>query len=240
MATQVETLHKEQLSSEENKQTDTTAGEQLTSNPTHPLQNEWTLWFFQQDSTKDWGDCFQEIISFNTIEGFWSCFRFTLENFVETISFKVHKASRPSPNNCNYSVFKKGIRPMWEDPANMQGGRWLIQITRVKEGIGKASTAHWFETLMLLIGEAFIDEQSPKDEQPLSNDICGAVIEIKQKNDRLALWSRDLNKARQDRIGKILKNTLQKHAGLSNFVLFQFFSHADSSKEGKSKVICQV
>ena len=129
---------------------------------------------------------------------------------------------------------------MWEDPSNMQGGRWLTQITRSKDGIGKPSTTHWFETLMLLIGEGFIDEQSPKDEQPLSNDICGAVIEIKQKNDRLALWTRDLNKVRQDRIGKILKNTLQKHAGLSSFVLFQFFSHADSSKEGKSKVICQV
>ena len=111
---------------------------------------------------------------------------------------------------------------MWEDPSNMQGGRWLIQITRSKDGIGKPSTTHWFETLMLLIGEGFIDEQSPKDEQPLSNDICGAVIEIKQKNDRLALWTRDLNKVRQDRIGKILKNTLQKHAGLSSFVLFQF------------------
>ena len=129
---------------------------------------------------------------------------------------------------------------MWEDPSNKNGGRWLITINRSKDGGSKGSTTHWFETLMLLIGEGFIDEQSPKDEEPLSNDICGAVIEIKQKNDRLALWTRDLNKARQDRIGKILKNTLQKHAGLSNFVLFQFFSHADSSKEGKPKVICQV
>ena len=130
---------------------------------------------------------------------------------------------------------------MWEDPANKNGGRWLIQINRSKEEGNKASTSHWFETLMLLIGEGFIDENSSKDETPLSDDICGAVIELKAKNDRLALWTRDLNKVRQGRIGKILKNTLQKHAGLSNFVLFQFFSHADSGKEGgKPKVICQV
>jgi len=28
---------------------------------------------------------------------------------------------------CDYSVFKSDIKPMWEDPSNKNGGRWLIK-----------------------------------------------------------------------------------------------------------------
>ncbi|CAG8692284.1 14801_t:CDS:2, partial [Racocetra fulgida] len=34
----------------------------------------------------------------------------------------------------NYHLFKKGIKPMWEDPANEQGGKWVIQFPRNKTG----------------------------------------------------------------------------------------------------------
>lgn len=33
-------------------------------------------------------------------------------------------------NSSDYSLFKKGIRPMWEDDANKNGGRWLINIDK--------------------------------------------------------------------------------------------------------------
>lgn len=31
---------------------------------------------------------------------------------------------------CDYSLFKRGIRPMWEDDANKRGGRWLINLDK--------------------------------------------------------------------------------------------------------------
>lgn len=30
----------------------------------------------------------------------------------------------------DYSLFKRGIRPMWEDEANKRGGRWLINLEK--------------------------------------------------------------------------------------------------------------
>lgn len=30
----------------------------------------------------------------------------------------------------DYSLFKKGIRPMWEDEANKRGGRWLLSLEK--------------------------------------------------------------------------------------------------------------
>lgn len=35
---------------------------------------------------------------------------------------------------CDYSLFKKGIKPMWEDEANVRGGRWLINLDRKQRG----------------------------------------------------------------------------------------------------------
>lgn len=38
---------------------------------THPLQNTWTLWFFENDRNNSWEENQKEIASFNTVEDFW-------------------------------------------------------------------------------------------------------------------------------------------------------------------------
>ena len=34
----------------------------------------------------------------------------------------------------NYYLFKRGIKPAWEDAANTKGGKWSIQLPRGKFG----------------------------------------------------------------------------------------------------------
>lgn len=34
----------------------------------------------------------------------------------------------------DYSIFKKGIRPMWEDKMNEKGGRWIIKLENRRSG----------------------------------------------------------------------------------------------------------
>lgn len=36
------------------------------------------------------------------------------------------------PNTMDYHLFKTGIKPMWEDPANRRGGKWMV---RLRKGI---------------------------------------------------------------------------------------------------------
>jgi hypothetical protein len=36
------------------------------------------------------------------------------------------------PTVCDYHVFREGIRPMWEDEANVNGGKWIV---RLKKGL---------------------------------------------------------------------------------------------------------
>ena len=36
----------------------------------HPLQNNWTLWYFEPDRSKKWEENLNEVSTFNTVEDF--------------------------------------------------------------------------------------------------------------------------------------------------------------------------
>ena len=37
----------------------------------HPLQNTWTLWYYENDRNKNWEENQREITNFDTAEDFW-------------------------------------------------------------------------------------------------------------------------------------------------------------------------
>lgn len=79
-------------------------------------------------------------------------------------------------------MFKQGIRPMWEDDANKSGGRWLINLDKKQRN---TDLDHfWLETLLCMIGEAF---------NGYSDDICGAVVNVRPKGDKIGVWTANAN-----------------------------------------------
>lgn len=98
----------------------------------HPLQNCWTLWYFENDRSVSWEQNQKQISSFQTVEDFW---RYVISKFMQLLTCfcslynNIKVASELKPGT-DYSLFKKGIMPMWEDPANKRGGRWLISLDR--------------------------------------------------------------------------------------------------------------
>jgi translation initiation factor 4E len=85
-------------------------------------------------------------------------------------------------------LFKYGIKPFWEDERNRDGGRWLIQNERHQKG---DTDRFWMEVLMMLVGESFGAE---------NDRICGAVVNIRPKADKISVW---INGAQEDQIKKI-------------------------------------
>lgn len=72
---------------------------------------------------------------------------------------------------------------MWEDDANKNGGRWLINLDKKQR---PHDLDHfWLEILLCMIGEAF-DE--------CSDDICGAVVNVRQKRDKIGVWTADASR----------------------------------------------
>ena len=104
----------------------------------HPLQNAWTLWFFKNDKSRTWEENQRPIITVTTVEDFWS-----LYNHIEV-------ASR-LPAGSDYSLFKEGIFPDWEDPRNAPGGRWMINVDKRQRS--DYLDTYWLEILFFLIGE---------------------------------------------------------------------------------------
>ena len=43
--------------------------------------------------------------------------------------------------NTNLHFFKEGIQPLWEDPANREGGKWVFTI----KNDGESLTRSWLE-----------------------------------------------------------------------------------------------
>jgi len=148
----------------------------------HPLQNAWTLWFFKNDKSRTWEENQRPIITVTTVEDFWS-----LYNHIEV-------ASR-LPAGADYSLFKEGIFPDWEDPRNQDGGRWIISLDkRQKE---KFLDSYWLEIIFFLIGE-----HGDQD----AFQVNGAVVNVRQRTDKLAVWLAEASHHESImRIGNMLK-----------------------------------
>lgn len=173
----------------------------------HPLQYKWVLWYCKQDRAKDWEDCLKQVATFETVEDFWALYN------------HIQLASGLSWGS-DYYLFKEGIRPMWEDPQNVEGGRWLIQVDRARRN--ELLDHYWLELLMAVVGEQFDD---------FGEYVCGVVVNVRQKGDKVSLWTRDATKEEVNRrIGVIAKQKLT----LTETINYE--QHKDTSHKNSSMV----
>ena len=148
----------------------------------HPLQYTWTMWFFKLDQNKSWEDSQTKIASFSTIEDFWSVYNYLIP-------------ASGLKTGCDYSLFKSGIKPMWEDKNNRNGGRWLIALNKNQR---YDLDSFWMDVVLMLIGEAF-DE--------CSEELCGSVVNVRARGDKIAIWTANAkNRESNLKIGTIWKN----------------------------------
>jgi translation initiation factor 4E len=171
----------------------------------HQLQNKWKFWYFENNKEKSWEENLRVVSEFWTVEDFWSIF-----NHI--------KSASELRTGCSYFVFKDGIKPMWEDPINRPGGRWLVSFDKRYR---PQLDMHWLEVLLCLIGEAFDDD---------GDDICGVVVDVRGKLDKISIWTRDCeNRDSIVNIGQTVKTRLQlPHNQMT------YESHLDTSNKTSS------
>ncbi|KAI8334021.1 translation initiation factor eIF 4e-like domain-containing protein [Chlamydoabsidia padenii] len=133
----------------------------------HPLENAWTMWFdnpLTNTNAQSWAENLKELVTVDTVEAFWGAFN------------NLTKVDQLEPNS-NYHFFKKGIRPEWEDPANANGGKFVIQFPRARSG--NTINLFWLNMVLAVIGEQFVE-----------GEVCGTVIAIRRNYFRIALWTK--------------------------------------------------
>jgi len=141
--------------------------------------------------------------SFGTVEDFWCMF---------------HNSYPPSKlENIDYSLFKHGVTPAWEDPTFKSGGRWIIKLEKVK---AQSLDDLWLSLVLALIGEAFADSGGDL--------VCGAIVSVRSRASKIALW---LSAAKDEKkvmaIGReyrsVLASTPQLHDLASKELTFEDF-----------------
>jgi len=174
------------------------------SNELHSLQTSWSLWLYTNNKAKSWEDNLQHVISFKSVEEFWAVY-----NHIEL-------ASRLQPG-LDYALFRSGTRPAWEDTANKTGGRWIVSLN--SRNFRKVHLDRlWLEVMLLIIGEDF----NSVDESSL---VVGAVVSIRFKDDRIAIWTMD---ASQSENQLAIGTQIKKRLGLAE-INFSYEAHQDQN-----------
>ena len=138
----------------------------------HSLQHVWTLHY---DSGyvkgQEWGASIKPVANLTTVEEFWRLYN----NIIRPSDLS---GRYPQELACTYSLFKKGVKPMYEDEVNKNGGVWTLQFGTREDNDGCRS---WLFTLLALIGEQFT----------VYDEICGATIANKKFGLRITLWTKN-------------------------------------------------
>lgn len=211
MNNKFDALKNEDSGEEENDQKskdDETPRPVVTPGPgEHPLQFNYTFWYSRrtpgkQASASSYDQNLKQIGTFASVEQFWDHYS---------------HIARPSEltGHSDYHLFKTGIRPMWEDDANKNGGKWII---RLKKGIASRC---WENLVFAMLGEQFM----------VGEEICGAVISIRYQEDILSLWNRTAN----DQVTTSrIRDTLKRVLNLPPNTIMEYKTHGDSMKDNSS------
>lgn len=176
----------------------------------HLLENKWCLWYRPPSKNTSqaahWETSQQLQFTADTVENFWRGFR------------NHPRISKPGhPLNCDYSLFKEGIKPMWEDDFNAHGGRWTYSIERrsaTNMSLPALIERSWLDVMLCLIGEGF---------DPYGSLIGGGVCGIRTPKGpkqgeimtaKLHIWTKDAGNTEANmKIGERLKEVLNAPDG---------------------------
>lgn len=164
-----------------------------------PLHQKWVLWYDNPrlaPPDSDWKDNLQKCGTFDTVQDFWSVFN------------NVKPASQLALSS-NYHVFRDGVQPMWEDPENKRGGKFVLTIPKKDSKAGRCDE-WWLYTVLSVIGETT---------DLKGNQVCGCVVSIRKSQDRIALWLKSSDKHTCIQIGERWKKALELNKTHLNFQL---------------------
>lgn len=143
----------------------------------------------------------------------------------------------------DYHLFKKGVRPEWEDPQNKHGGKWAYAFKKDKRSVPIDEL--WLHTMLAAIGETLEEDDDV--------EVMGVVVNVRKGFYRVGLWTRTVGKsvpgggdgdvaggkgrtAEKGRdvltgIGKKFKEVLR----LTDSEVVEFSGHTDSAHSGSSR-----
>ncbi|KAF9585273.1 Eukaryotic translation initiation factor 4E type 2 [Lunasporangiospora selenospora] len=171
----------------------------------HPLHFNWVFWFMHRvpgSKITNYESAMKKIATFGSVEDFWAVYSHLI---------RPHEL----PNVSDYHLFKQGVRPVWEDATNINGGKWIV---RLKKGL---ASRYWENLVMAVIGDQF----------DVGSEICGIVLSIRGAEDILSIWNQS---AHEGRINLKIRDTLKRVLNLPADTIMEYKTHNDAMKDNSS------
>ncbi|XP_051138607.1 eukaryotic translation initiation factor NCBP-like isoform X1 [Andrographis paniculata] len=173
----------------------------------HPLKHKFVFWYTRRTpgvrTQTSYEDNVKKIVEFSTVEAFWVCY-----------CHLARPSTLPSPTDLH--LFKAGIRPLWEDSANCNGGKWIIRFKKIVSG------RFWEDLILALIG----------DQLDYGDNICGAVLSIRFNEDIVSVWNRNASDHQQAVMA--LRDSIKRHLKLPHSYVMEYKPHDASLRDNSS------
>ncbi|KAK4486609.1 hypothetical protein RD792_006860 [Penstemon davidsonii] len=170
------------------------------------LQHKFVFWYTRRTpgvrTQTSYEDNIKKIVDFSTVETFWVCY-----------CHLARPSTLPSPTDLH--LFKDGIRPLWEDSANCNGGKWIIRFKKAVSG------RFWEDLVLALVG----------DQLDYGDNICGAVLSIRFNEDILSVWNRN---ASDHQAVMALRDAIKRHLKLPHGYVMEYKPHDASLRDNSS------
>jgi len=147
----------------------------------YPLRHQWVLWH-ESGSSGATPNQRTEIEEINTVQRFWQVFNNT-------------PFSNLPPNDWLH-LFKKDVKPIWEDERNKNGGAWTFRVPKSQ------NHEFWKEILVMAIGEILQEVVEKGD------DICGVSFSVRFNSHLILIWTRDADNetSRNAVLARVMEN----------------------------------
>jgi len=167
-------------------------------------EDAWKVWYDLMPNTKgmtdkDFAESIKELGTFGTIADFWN-------DFGEVMQEKL-------PMRSNIRVFQNGVKPQWEDPLNVNGGKWIIVVSKNK------SIGAFNEVLAGAVAGSF------------SCEISGVVLSKKPREDLVSVWTPSgVEPQILERVRDELAALVSKHLSITPQITFMYHDKKNNSQ----------
>jgi hypothetical protein len=155
----------------------------------HSLEHTWVLWehaSVNDNNNSNWLSNMRKVCEFSSVEEFWKHWLFIPKPSCILFDGQTRKEVAGRTIEA-FSIFKKGIRPEWEDVANKNGSEFVARDSFTLDQLD----LYWENLVLSLIGGIMDNEDK----------VCGCrVVDKSPKNKnshltvyKIELWLRSVN-----------------------------------------------
>ena len=165
----------------------------------HYLNSVWTLWYHNPNDSNWDMTSYHKVMDIKTVEGLWDMFHVLKSSHFQSGMF---------------FLMKSGIKPMWEDSHNVDGGCWSFRVSK------KEVSKTWQELTILVLGECLMKEPN------YSKIINGISISPKRSFSIVKIWNNN---------AKVNESELLNDVAGLNMAEIMFKPHVESIDKDREK-----